>query len=171
MGKRTSDTARTSWKLGEWEVLESLKFENSWEFEDFVKWGKVIPSGALYRRWIWVGVIPLKFQGEMPVVGSTSHCRIRGIVCHLEHLMRHYGLWSVRSSYGTRKMALSRVEIKETCGIYFLNIKTPLFSSDKKRKPEFWRAIMGTRVQIYIGPWALSEEAQWSEKKSTVREE
>ena len=29
--------------------------------------------------------------------------------------------------------------------------------------------IVGTQAQIYIGPWALFEEAQWSENRSIVR--
>ena len=143
-------------------------FLRTWRF---VKWGKVIPPGALYRRWNWVGVIPLKFQEEMPVVGSTSHHRIRGTEHRLEHLMRYRELRSVRNSYGTRETTLSCVEIKGTCGIYFSNIKTPLFSSDRKGKPEFWEAIVGMQAQIYIRPWALSEEAQWSENSSTIRKE
>ena len=54
--------------------------------------GKMITPGALYRRWNWVGVIPLEFQGEMPAVGSTSHRRIWGTERHLKHLMRRCGL-------------------------------------------------------------------------------
>ena len=52
----------------------------------------MITPGALYRRWNWVGVIPLEFQGEMPAVGSTSHRRIWGTERHLKHLMRRCGL-------------------------------------------------------------------------------
>ena len=112
----------------------------------------MIPPGALYRRWNWVGVMPLKFQAEMSAVGSTSHHRIWRTECRLEHLMRYHECRSVRNSYGARKMTLSCVKIKGTWGIYFSNIKTPLFSSDRKGKPEFLGAIMGTWVQIYIGP-------------------
>ena len=54
-------------------------------------------------------------------------------------------------------------------GFIVQNIKTPFFSSDRKGKPEFLGAIIGTQAQIYIGPWALSEEAQWSESRSIVR--
>ena len=81
-----------------------------------------------------MGVIPLKFQGEMPAVGSTSHHRIRETERRLEHLMRYCGLQSIRNSYGTYETTLSHVEI---CGIYFPNIKTPLFSSDREGKLEF----------------------------------
>ena len=84
-----------------------------------------------------MGVVPLKFQGEMPIVGSTSHHRIWGTERRLKHLMRYRGLRSIRSSYGTREMTLSRVEIRGTCGIYFSNIKTPFFSSNREGKPEF----------------------------------
>ena len=84
-----------------------------------------------------MGVTPLKFQGEMPAVGSTSHHRIRVIELCLKDLMRLRGLRSVNNSYGTRETTLSLVEIKRTCEIYFSNIKTPFFSLDRKGKPEF----------------------------------
>ena len=103
-----------------------------------------------------MGVIPLKIQGEISVIGSTSHHRIRGAECHLEHLMRHCGLQSIKNSYGTCEVPFSYVEIKGTCGIYYANIKTSFFSSDRRGKPEFLGAIVGTQVQIYIlglGPY------------------
>ena len=75
-----------------------------------------------------MGVIPLKFQGGMPTVGSTSHRRIQGTEPRLEHLMRYRGLQSVMNSYGTRETTLSRVEIRGTCEICFSTSK-PHFSS------------------------------------------
>jgi len=30
---------------------------------------------------------------------------------------------------------------------------------------------VGTQAQVYIRPWALSEEVQWSENRSTMRKE
>jgi len=135
------------------------------------------PSGVLYRRRNWVGVIPFKILREMSAVGSTSHSRIRGIECCLEHLIRYCGLRSIRNSYGTHETALLRAEIEGTCEICFFNIKTPLFSSDRKGKLEFWGAIMERRpkyiyiyIYIYIQPWALFEEAQWSENRWIARE-
>ena len=93
--------------------------------------------GILYKGQNLVGVIPLKIQGEMPAVGSTSYRKMQGTKCRLEHLMRHRGLQSVRNNYGTHEATFSRVEIKGTYGIYFSNVKTPLFSSNRRRKPEF----------------------------------
>ena len=84
-----------------------------------------------------MGVILLKFYGEMPAVGSTSHYRIQGTECRLEHLMRYRGLRSVRNSYGTHETTLSPAKIRETYEIYFSNIKTPFFSPNRKRKLEF----------------------------------
>ena len=101
-------------------------------------------------------VIPLKIQGEISAVGSISHRRIREAKRHLEHLMRHCGLQSVRNSYGTREAPFSYVEIKGTCGIYYANIKTSFFSWNRRGKPEFLVAIVRTQVQIYIlglGPY------------------
>ena len=84
-----------------------------------------------------MGVIPLKIQEEMPAVESTSHRKMQGTMRHLEHLMRHCGLQSVGNNYGTHEATFSRVEIKGTYGIYFSNVKTPFFSLDRRRKPEF----------------------------------
>ena len=107
-----------------------------------------------------MGVISLKIQGEMLAVESTSHRKMQGTKRYLEQLMRHRRLRSVKNSYGTREATFSRVEIKGTYGIYYSNIKTPFFSSDRRGKPEFLGAIVGIRVpKIYVGPWALSEEA------------
>jgi len=49
-------------------------------------------------------------------IGSTSHHRMQGTKCRLEHLMRHHRLQSVRNSYGTSEAMLSRVETRETNG-------------------------------------------------------
>jgi len=81
-----------------------------------------------------VGVIPLKIQGEMPAIGSTSHHKMQGTKRRLEHLMRHRGLRSVRNSYGTRKATFSSVEIKETYVINYPKSKPNFFSSNKKEK-------------------------------------
>ena len=59
-----------------------------------------------------MGVIPLKIQGEMLAIGSTSHRRMHGIERCLEQLVRHRGLRSVKNSYRTRKVTFSRVEIR-----------------------------------------------------------
>ena len=109
------------------------------------------PLGALYRKRNCVGVIPLKILGEMPAIGSTSHRRIQEIGRHLAHLMRHRELQSVRNGYGTREKTLSRVEIKGTRGIYFSNIKTPLFSSDKKVKQNFDGLLWGRKPKCMLG--------------------
>ena len=45
----------------------------------------MISSDVLYRGQNGVGVIPLKFQGEMSAIGFISHCRIRGTERRLEH--------------------------------------------------------------------------------------
>ena len=63
-----------------------------------------------------MGVIPLKIQGEMPVVGSISHHRIRGKKRHLVHLMRHRELQSVKNNYGASEAMLTCVKIRETNG-------------------------------------------------------
>ena len=135
--RRMNDTVGTSWRLEEREVLESLRV---WEFLrvwTFCKVKKMSPSGILYRRQNWVGVIPFKILVEMSTVGSTSHRRIWGIERCLEHLMRYRGFRSVRNSYRTHETTLSYAEIRGTCEICFFNIKTPLFSLDRKRKLEF----------------------------------
>ena len=138
--------------LGVWEYWRVWEFLRVWRFCKVKKKKKMCPSGILYRRRNWVGVILLKILGEMSAIGSTSHHRIRGIERRLEYLMRYRRQRSVRNSYRTRKTTLSRVEIRGTCEICFFNIKTPLFSSDRKGKPEFWGAILGTQAQIYNGP-------------------
>ena len=81
-----------------------------------------------------MGVIPLKFQGEAPAVGSTSHRRMQGIECRLEQLMRHRGLRSFRNSYGTCEATFSHMEIREKCGINYPNSKPHFFSSDGREK-------------------------------------
>ena len=84
-----------------------------------------------------MGVIPLKILVEMSAVGYTSHHRIWGTERCLEHLMRYRGLQNVMNNYGTRKKTILHIEIRGTCEICLFNIKTPLFSSDRKEKPEF----------------------------------
>ena len=86
-----------------------------------------------------MGVIPLKIRGEMPAIRSTSHCKLQGTKCRLEHLMRHHGLRSVRNSYGTHRAIFSRVEIKETYGISYPTSKPHFFSSNNRRKAKFLR--------------------------------
>ena len=81
-----------------------------------------------------MGVIPLKIQGEMPAVGSTSHHRMHGIERCLEQLMRHRGLRSVRNTYGTRKATFSHVEIREKRGISYPKSKPHFFSLDRREK-------------------------------------
>ena len=98
-----------------------------------------------------MGVTPLKFQGEMPAVGSTSHHRIRVIVLCLKDLMRLRGLRSVNNSYGTRETTLSLVEIKRTCEIYFSNIKTPFFSLDRKGNRSFEGLLWGRKPKYILG--------------------
>ena len=73
----------------------------------------------------------------MLAVGSTSRRRIQRAERRLEYLMRHRGLRSVRNSYGTCEVTFSHVEIKGTCGIYYSNIKTPFFYSDRRGKLMF----------------------------------
>ena len=81
-----------------------------------------------------MGVISLKIRGEMLAVGFTSHRKMQGTKCCLEHLMRHHGLRSVRNSYGTREAAFSHVEIKETYEIKYPKSKPHIFSLDKRGK-------------------------------------
>ena len=81
-----------------------------------------------------MGVIPFKIREEMLAVGSTSHRKMQGTKCHLEHLMKHCGLRNVKNNYGTRKVTFSRVEIKETYGINYPKSKPHFFSSDKSEK-------------------------------------
>ena len=81
-----------------------------------------------------MGVISLKIRGEMLAVGFTSHCKMLGTKCCLEHLMRHHGLRSVRNSYRTRETTFSHVEIKETYEIKYPKSKPNIFSSDKRGK-------------------------------------
>ena len=113
---------------------------------------KWLPLGTLYRRQNWVGFISLKIQGEMLAVESTSHRKMKGTKRYLEQLMRHRRLRSVKNSYGTREATFSCVEIKGTYGIYYSNIKTPYFYSNRRGKLKFWRVIVGTSINIY---WAL----------------
>ena len=118
-----------------------------------------------------MGVIPLKIRGEMPAIGSTSHCKLQGTKCRLEHLMRHHGLRSVRNSYETYRAIFSLVEIKETYGINYPKSKPHFFSSDRRGKTEVLRGycrrvIVGIRdLRIYVGPWALSEDTWWSKDR------
>ena len=151
--KRKSDTVGTSWRLEEREVLESLRV---WEFLRvwrFCKVKKMSPSGILYRRRNWVGVIPFKILMEMSAVGSTSHRRIWGIKRCLEHLMRYRGFRSVRNSYRTHEMTLSHAEIRGTCEIFFLTSK-PHFSSWIGRENWSFKGLLwGRRPKYIFGPW------------------
>ena len=45
-------------------------------------------------------------------------------------------------------MELPRVQVKEENNINARKIKTPLFSLDERKKPEFWGAIVGLKAQI-----------------------
>ena len=74
-----------------------------------------------------MGVIPLKILGEMSTAGFTSHRGIRGIERCLKHLIKYRGLQSVRNSYETRKMMLSRAEMGGTCEICFFQYQNPTF--------------------------------------------
>ena len=56
-----------------------------------------------------MGVVPLKIQEEMSIVGSTPHRWMRGTKRRLEQLMMHRGLRSISNSYGARKMVLPPV--------------------------------------------------------------
>ena len=92
-----------------------------------------------------MGVISLKIRGEMLAVGFTSHRKMQGTKCCLEHLMRHHGLRSVRNSYGTREATFSHVEIKETYGIKYPKSKPQIFSSDKRGKTGVFRGYYGDK--------------------------
>ena len=81
-----------------------------------------------------MGVIPLKIQGEIPTVGSTSHRRMQGIKHRLQQLMRHRKLRSVRNNFETREATFSLVEIREKCGINYPKSKPHFFSSDRREK-------------------------------------
>jgi len=102
-----------------------------------------------------VGVILLKIQGETPVVGSTSHRRMQETERHLEQLIRHCGLQSVRNSYGTHEATFSHVEIREKCGINYLKSKTHFFSLKRREKTEVLRGYCRDRVLKNIC-WVLS---------------
>ena len=154
------DILGASWKLGDFGSLEkpknlgNIKSLQIWEVE------KINPSSILYRRRNWVGDIPLKIWGEMPAVGSTSHRKMQGTKCCLEHLMRHHGLQSIRNNYGTREATFPCVEIKEVYEISYPS-QNPIFSPRiGGEKSEFWGAIVGIRgLRVYIGLWALFEDA------------
>ena len=92
-----------------------------------------------------MGVISLKIRGEMLAVGFTSHRKMQGTKCCLEHLMRHHGLRSVRNSYRTRETTFSHVEIKETYGIKYPKSKPHIFSSDKRGKTGVFRGYYGDK--------------------------
>ena len=81
-----------------------------------------------------MGVIPLKIQGKMLAVGSTSHHRMQGTKRLLEQLMRHRGLRSVRNSYETHEATFLRVKIRKMYGINYPKSKPHFFSSDKRGK-------------------------------------
>ena len=86
-----------------------------------------------------MGVIPLKIQGGMSTIGSTSHSKMQGTKHHLEHLMRHRGLRSITNNYETCEAILSHVEIIETNGFNSPKSKPHFFSSDKRGKTEVFR--------------------------------
>ena len=56
-----------------------------------------------------MGVIPLKIQGEISTVGSSSYRWMWGTKCHLEQLMMPRGVQSVSDNYEARKTTLLRV--------------------------------------------------------------
>jgi len=64
-----------------------------------------------------VGVIPLKFQRKISIVGSAPHRWMRETKCCLEQLMRHCGLWSDSDGYGVHKTVLPHVQTKEHNGL------------------------------------------------------
>ena len=57
-------------------------------------------------------------------------------------------------------MELPRVQVKGQNNINARKIKTPLFSSIKRKKPKFWGAIVGLRAQITY--WALGLDRELS---------
>ena len=57
-------------------------------------------------------------------------------------------------------MELPCVQAKGQNNINAKKIKTPLFSSDERKKPEFWEAIIGLRAQITY--WALASTENWT---------
>ena len=87
-------------------------------------------------------VIPLKIQGEMLAVRSTSHHKMYGTKCCLEHLMRHHGLRSVRNSYRTCEATFSHVEIKKHMGLIIQNQKPHFFSLDRREKNRSFKGLL-----------------------------
>ena len=126
---------RKSWKLESLGNLESLKI---------CKVGEMNPLSALYRRRNWLGVISPKIWGETPAVRSPSDQRMWGTKRRLKHLMRRCRLWSARTIAG-REVTLSRVEVKEVCGINHPMSKPHSPPQIREEKPEFWRAIVGVQ--------------------------
>ena len=118
----------------EFECLGSLESLKTCEMRE------VISQDALYKRRNWMGVIPFKTQGEISAIGLTPHRWMWGTTCRLEQLMTPYGLWSVNSNHGMRKMALSCVQIKGQNNINAWKVKTPIFSSNEWEKI---RVLMG----------------------------
>jgi len=97
-----------------------------------------------------VGVIPFKILGEMSTVGSTSHHGIRGIEHCLGHLMKYHGLQSVRNSYETHKIMLSRAEMGGTCEICFFQYQNPTFLLGWEGKTGVFKGYCGdTGPNIY----------------------
>ena len=140
---RTGVTFEASWKFDVCEVLKDGGFEKPWECEDFESGGN--ESLALYRSQNWVGVIPPKIWGEMPAVGSSSHCRTWGTKCHLEHLMKTLQTPKHQNGYKAREVTFSRVEFNEACVINCPGSKPHFPPRMREKKPKFWGAIMECR--------------------------
>ena len=81
-----------------------------------------------------MGVIPLKIQAEMLVLGLASHHRMQGTDRRLDQLMRYRGLQSVKNNYGIREATFSRVEISEKRGISYPKSKPHFLSLDRREK-------------------------------------
>ena len=65
-------------KLYEFECLGSLRSLKTCEMRE------MISPNALFKGQNWVGIIPLKTKGEIPVVGLALHRWMWGTTCRLE---------------------------------------------------------------------------------------
>ena len=103
--------------------------------------GEMNPPGALYRRRSWAGVTPPKFRGKMLAIEFSSHHRTWGTRRRMEHLMRRYGLQSVKNSYKACEVTFSHGKNKDACEANHLESK-PHFSPQIRGKNQSFEGLL-----------------------------
>ena len=131
-------------------LKESMKSSSVWYLWNLktCENGEVMSPFTLYRKFKWVGIIPLKnFSGKSPSVGSAFHRWMCETARCLEHLIALCEPRNVSSIFEACELSTPHLWIEESCDLMSWKSKPCFFSFDEREKPKFWGAIVGVKVQ------------------------